>query len=526
MASAWEQAGELQQVNQRARQLQLGMAVATSLHRHHFERLMGDDALRVMTPALGRVRNLGANAAAGMSMAALVDASTLPLRATGAAMRRIGRTRGPVTRRVVKQGLARQGASSWVTRMNVVIAFQFVRASTDLATVTALRQLVPGLNSPGLDGVTEQTVGNMFGQPGFTVVAEGAPVPVPRLRDFPQSSDSATARDFRNAAREHLARIDPARPTGMSAQRLAKLEQISASVLAELRPQRSYMALAQATIATAAPAVGVAGAPVDDIPTVMAAPSFRQPMYEALRDLAPELLLPGLAEVPADCVLGLATNRRFVEAYLVGLNVEMARELLWRGYPTDQRGTCFAHFWDSRAASEPRPDIAPLHQWNDRALGDAAGAPAREQFVMLMRSALLQRYPNAAVFAVKAVLANGSRRPSREPADEKHPAFSGALPPDVSFFGFDLSTDEATGADGGDGWYLVIQEHPTEPRFGLDVGTVLPGPGSHVSATAAAPSGLPAGKLEWGRNAAHVAGLLRQQPVRVAIHASQLLKRV
>ncbi len=37
----------------------------------------------------------------------------------------------------------------------------------------------------------------------------------------------------------------------------------------------------------------------------------------------------------------LRTNNRFIEAYLVGLNHEMGRELLWREYPTDQRGTYF-----------------------------------------------------------------------------------------------------------------------------------------------------------------------------------------
>jgi hypothetical protein len=31
------------------------------------------------------------------------------------------------------------------------------------------------------------------------------------------------------------------------------------------------------------------------------------------------------------------------------------------------------------------------------------------------------------------------------------------------------------------------------------------------------------GAMQWGRNAAHMAGILRQLPVRVAIHASQLI---
>jgi hypothetical protein len=254
----------------------------------------------------------------------------------------------------------------------------------------------------------------------------------------------------------------------------------------------------------------------------MAAPHFEQPMYEPLRDLSQDLLLPGLQTVLPDTVLGLKTNRRFVEAYMVGLNVEMGGELLWRGFPTDQRGTCFDQFWDVGAAPQPRVDIEPLSLWGDRALGDAAGAPAREQFVMLMRSALLRRYPNAIIYATPALMGNGTRSPNLDPAHELPPAFRGDLPPDVSFFGFDITVAAATGSDGTPGHYIVIQEHPTEPRFGLDVGTP-PGSGTHVSIAAGPPSGVATGTLQWGRNAAHMAGILRQQPVRIAIHASKFV---
>ena len=37
---------------------------------------------------------------------------------------------------------------------------------------------------------------------------------------------------------------------------------------------------------------------------------------------------------------------------MVGLNHEMARELLWREYPTDQRGSYFRQFWDASVAVE------------------------------------------------------------------------------------------------------------------------------------------------------------------------------
>ena len=70
--------------------------------------------------------------------------------------------------------------------------------------------------------------------------------------------------------------------------------------------------------------------------------------------------MPGLEHVPADTVQLLRDERRFIEAYMVGLNSEMGRELLWRGYPTDQRGTYFRQFWDATAAGAgDRTDIPP-----------------------------------------------------------------------------------------------------------------------------------------------------------------------
>jgi hypothetical protein len=95
------------------------------------------------------------------------------------------------------------------------------------------------------------------------------------------------------------------------------------------------------------------------------------------------------------------------------------------------------------------------------------------------------------------------------------------MQPDVSFFGFAVTPDQATGKDGGLGYYVVIQEHPTEPRFGQPQN--LPASThSHVTIADGAPSGSLPG-LHWGLNAAQMAGITRRLPVRLAIHASQLI---
>ena len=61
---------------------------------------------------------------------------------------------------------------------------------------------------------------------------------------------------------------------------------------------------------------------------------------------------------------------------MVGLNDEMGRELLWRQFPTDQRGSYFRQFWDVGDAIESRCleaaaqveeellDITKLHTWD------------------------------------------------------------------------------------------------------------------------------------------------------------------
>ncbi|MGH8310277.1 MAG: hypothetical protein ACRETX_10860, partial [Steroidobacteraceae bacterium] len=169
--------------------------------------------------------------------------------------------------------------------------------------------------------------------------------------------------------------------------------------------------------------------------------------------------------------------------------------------------------------------IFPLHQWGRRKLGDPEGAPAGERFVMLMRSALLRRYPSAVIYAVKAVMDGTRRKPSKVATDELHPVFRGSLEPDVSFFGFNITSDQAVGTGTGadQGYFIVIQEQPGEPRFGLDVDTPTAN-ATHVKVSTGVPSGTALNGLTWGQNGAHMAGILRQQPVRIAIHASQFLR--
>ena len=71
-------------------------------------------------------------------------------------------------------------------------------------------------------------------------------------------------------------------------------------------------------------------------------------MYEALDRYDRDWLIRDCGQIPyTDFVTLLFTNPAFTEASWSGLSDEMGRELFWRGYPTDQRGTYFRRFWES-----------------------------------------------------------------------------------------------------------------------------------------------------------------------------------
>jgi hypothetical protein len=241
---------------------------------------------------------------------------------------------------------------------------------------------------------------------------------------------------------------------------------------------------------------------VEQFGPVMAYPVFDVPMYKPLSDLSSELFLPHIDLIPQNSLTLLESNQRFIEAYMVGINHEMASELLWNEYPTDQRGSYFRQFWDVSLTLPPNPtaadkerfrDIPELHKWllqsdlgthNQRELNGAAAL-----LVLVIRGELLKRYPTAVIYAQKAqwqrtpdgtIDVTEDRMlvdllPSEEDAPPakkvRLPLFEAKVDPDIYFLGFDLTALEAKGGTGPNddpGWFFVIKERPGEPRFGMD----------------------------------------------------------
>ena len=80
--------------------------------------------------------------------------------------------------------------------------------------------------------------------------------------------------------------------------------------------------------------------------------------------------------------------------------------------------------------------MQPIHAWN-APLGrnpSAAGNP--DQLVLLVRGELFRRYPNAVIYAAKAT---GTVTNPKLTTQERYPLFRGSAPPDIAFFGFDLT---------------------------------------------------------------------------------------
>ncbi len=247
----------------------------------------------------------------------------------------------------------------------------------------------------------------------------------------------------------------------------------------------------------------------------MAYPIFDTPMYEPLTKPSAELFLPNLNLIEQNSITLLETNQKFIESYMVGLNHEFARELLWREYPTDQRGSYFRQFWDVRSFFNPTNmndedfreslrDIPKLHLWSRLSkLGDhdhrEEGLDNEQELVLVIRGELLKRYPNTVIYAHRArwqlksdgTIDNTLERRlvdlvgaeiDKPPKDKVlTPLYEAKVDPDIYFFGFDLTIEAAAGGTGANpaddpGWFFVLKERPGEPRFGLDFTDPPPNP--------------------------------------------------
>ena len=649
MNAAWEQIGDVLEANRRIREAQLAKLTAASWYASQLRPLIAaqpERALAITAPVQRHV------VAGGATVQHRRAQSVVPPALTSTAMRRITRPRGRIMRALPFGGDVRpdtllqrvndgevSAAPPKVTPPGVVTTDEvadtvlgtevpgafadllrrwpwLVPLTLVLAAIVLILALVLGgavlvigiavaialvalwwllrrwaaaiARSDVLreDALTEEAVDDLPRSPDFTISEPGADVtPTTGATDSEQGTRFKDAlRDWHALHEASLTSEDTPAPARLDLGRLAS-ETVGAIDPDTTIPRRTLKSIE-------IPA-RIADELRESFAEVTAYPVIDQPMYEPLKLISDELFLPNLNLIQQNSITLLETNQKFIEAYMVGLNHEFARELLWREYPTDQRGSVFRQFWDVRgmldpAESDPEAlreklrDIPKLHDWlPEDALGDhdhrEQGRDNEQEVVLVVRGELLKKYPNAVIYAQKArwQLTDGHVDPGKErlleeiteaeeanpPRDKlQTPLYEARVDPDITFFGFDLTADEARGDSGEEdddrpGWFFVIKERPGEARFGFDVdrdgeiqtvndlswNDAVPGgsEGDFVAATSLAAIDLkPLGPGDVEKtdqraddlkvvsappSGARWAYILYQAPVIVAVHAAEML---
>ncbi len=539
LASAWQQVAGVLEANRLLRQAQLARATMVQLYTNQLKPAAAATLLRFTAPIQARIL--------GSPQTVLADlrASRIPERMVSAAFRRVTRPLGPLRRRqavdpahaatlltgvndgtlelvppakppagtVGLDSVSEQLLPAWLRGIKLPFWLLVLIAALVLLAVIALVAIFAGAVAAialavaaavavaaALPAVRASLQKLFFGEtfriasltpgtfeaaaqrPAFALTAPGAPTATVTATG---SVDSAQANAFRTAATSFAGLLSVPQPLDVMKPAL-DLAAIQTTLLARLDPTVTIPKRLSAVIDVSR----LGWKPPDPIQPIMAAPAFDMPMYAPLRDLSENYICPGADQIPPDSIGLLEVNHAFIEAYMVGLNHEMARQLLVNGYPTDQRGSYFRQFWDV-SAYVPQPgdptdpaalkellrDIPPINTWplpNGLGQHENRTGIVENNLVLIVRGELLRRYPNTIIFAGKAVKNDKGEivldESAGAEAEYKHPIFSGTLGTDITFLGFNLTAAQAGGQDPSAplGYYFAFQQVPTEPRFGLE----------------------------------------------------------
>ncbi|RAY12576.1 hypothetical protein DPM19_23525 [Actinomadura craniellae] len=511
MAAAWAQIGDVLALNGRIRAAQLAREVGHALQARHLEppattaRLAAfpsGKSLTLTAPAHSRV-TVSASSGPGQGLLAGL-AGTVAVGHRVATSQVAAAPLSPAMRRIVRPGarLMRSLEFPAGSPPEALVS----RMDAESGPVTA----APPKTVPDAV-VTPEQLDEVLHPPGPGLAAAGDPVgELPTSSDFvltlpgdpfvptPGGPDSPEAQQFKAALRDLYQGRDAAAVGGRADARDRLLvDEAATAVLQGLRADRTVPQAMLDAVNLPQRVRSFAERFIE----AMAYPVIDLPMYRALLEDSVDVFVPNLTLIPPNTITLLETNQEFIESYLVGLNHELARELLWREYPTDQRGTPFRQFWDSRTALSPPGetaeqrrerlyDIRPIHRWPpESGLGEndnrEEGGAQEDDLVLVIRGDLLKKYPNAAIYAHRARWQPDNAHPDpdqeRVPVDlvdPEHPTlaeirlplYEAKVDPDIHLLGFDLTAAEAEGENGDAGWFFVIKERPGDPRFGLDVG--------------------------------------------------------
>jgi hypothetical protein len=215
------------------------------------------------------------------------------------------------------------------------------------------------------------------------------------------------------------------------------------------------------------------GAEAQKFDDIMAAPELSEPTYGALGKISHDWLLPGIDQLPTDTTTLVLANRDFIASFLVGMNHELARELLWHEYPTDQRGTYARQFW-TRKPTGDRADSYDLrhalHQAPQLSLSRLTGE-GDDPLVLVVKGELIRRYPGVLICAAHTKAGPAGKRLLDTAGEILEPDFVGLLEPDVLLVGFESLTEDKVRSvenNADQAYWFFFAEHFAEPRFGFD----------------------------------------------------------
>lgn len=435
MSQAWTQAGQIQAATQRLAIARAASAVTDSLYRRHVTPLSLDEQVTLTAPVAPRLR---------------ISPSDGP------------NTPAPTLQTLLSASPAPDGL-----------------ASTAFGRLARTRTLLPARLSGTL--ISKALAGTMLDAPGLT--AQAAP-PAPAATQLPAAVTAFLVNTTAAAAVADQWQSRQASVHAVAAALTARFPTISATsggggaavvplpaAVANTVWSRAFAPATALQLRISSTLITADGtkANTDQLQPVLPTPLVDDALALGLIGRDPSWLIAGITGFPDESATLLRPDPAFIESVLLGANHALLDKYLWRGFPTDRRGTPVRHFWPGA-----QPDILPIDQW---ASGTVLGAhPARGAAdpppltFLLIRSQLFQRYPDTIVVAAGAVVSGTTVTPDLTALIPQVTPMI-ALDARTRLMGFPIPPATITSAaptPASPGCYFVLVEPPTGLRFGFE----------------------------------------------------------
>ncbi|MDR2222414.1 MAG: hypothetical protein LBE34_06710 [Flavobacteriaceae bacterium] len=476
MNIAWEQIGEVLEANRKLQQLQVSRFANLALYDKHFVSLKDPQLLNISAPAHQRMLNLDQ----GQTLFKDVDSSRIPVSMLSGTFRRLTRANSTLTKGALYSNEVK--IENLLERVNIG-AIEIAKPYESPEGQVNYDVWHQDQLSYDFTMSLPQNSGFRFSNPGV-VMSNPSPGHIgPQVNDMVKSI--ADLHHVIEGMADYEFVVNPELP----------MQTMRNAVLEGIEPFSNALSIANNFIKLNNVQGGIVR--LLNVNQILASPRIKIPMYEELSKISPDWIMPGLNDIEMNSINILKVNQKYLEAYMLGLNYEMGRELMWRGYPTDQRGTCFSFFWGYNNSIENLEvtneqqqiynldeyrDIEDIHKWRAninlfnsplKQLGtNNARAVGPSMLVLTIRGELLRKYPGTVIYLQQAQYIDDKqpRRPIQN--TEIYPVFTGKIDPDIYLVGFPIDANQIKGTGFGQdklpGYFVVFQERANQIRFGAD----------------------------------------------------------